>query len=238
MKILITAPLKQEPYIFEAYQDSVDQLILPDGVTLDRYYVVNDCDEIIEDIRGDYDVVNTGDVYARTHNDHIWTEENLAKMPRLRNMTIQRALDGGYDYWLSTDTDLVLDPETLKVLLEADKDIVSEVFWTMSKAGGWWCNGWMYDQADPDGRLAEFCTPGLYKVGMTGALTLVKTDVFRAGVSYDPIPNIRKVLYGEDRWFCIRAACLGFEMWLDTHFPATHLFTESIYNEWRAAKNG
>lgn len=232
MKILLTAPLKQSPGIFEAYQDSIDRLIIPDGVELDRFYVVNDCPEIVDQIRGDYVVRDTGDVYEKTHNDHIWTDENLCKMPMLRNLTIKAALDGGYDYWWSVDTDLVLDPNTLTALLEADKDIVSEVFWTQSKAGGWWCNGWMYDQADADGRLPQWTSPGLYQVGMTGALTLVKTQVFSAGVSYDPIPNIRKALWGEDRWFCIRAAVLGFEMWLDTHYPATHLFTEQIYQDY------
>ena len=232
IKVLLTAPLKQERGIFQAHQDSIDALILPEGVQLDRFYVLNDCDGLAEDIRGRYEVINTGDLYAKTHNDHIWTHENLAKMPLLRNRTIREALDGGYDYWWSVDTDLVLAPETLQVLLDADKDIVSEIFWTQSKAGGWWCNGWMYDQADADGRLREFTEPGLYQVGMTGALTLVKTDVLRGGVSFDPIPNIKNALWGEDRWFCIRAAVLGYEMWLDTHYPAEHLFTPAIYQDY------
>ena len=90
----------------------------------------------------------------------------------------------------------------------------------------------MYDQADAAGRLREFTEPGLYQVGMTGALTLVRTDVLRAGVSFDPIPNIKNALWGEDRWFCIRAAVLGFEMWLDTHYPAEHLFTDALYNDY------
>ena len=238
-RVLITAPLKQDVGIFNAFQDALDRLEIPEGVTVDRHYVVNDCAEVIPAIRGSYEVINTGDVYIKTHNDHIWSHENLSKMSLLRNATIKAALDGGYDYWWSIDTDLILDPKTLPVLLSADVDIVSEVFWTQSKAGGWWCNGWMYDQADADGRLKEFMNPGLYKVGMTGALTLVKTDVFRAGVDYSPIPNIRKVLWGEDRWFCIRAACLGFEMWLDTHCPAEHLFTPDLYRDYiRRLNNG
>ena len=232
MRALLTAPLKQDTGIFLAFQEALDELIIPDGVTLDRYYVVNDCPEVIDLIQGDYDVCNTGDVYEKTHNDHIWTDENLGKMPLLRNMTIRKALDGGYDYWWSVDTDLILDPHTLEQLLAADKDIVSEVFWTQSKAGGWWCNGWMYDQCDAAGHLPEWSQPGLYQVGMTGANTLVKTDCFRAGLSYDPIPNIRKALWGEDRWFSIRAAVLGIEMWLDTHCPAEHLFTPKIYQDY------
>ena len=238
-KVLITAPLKQEIGIFRAYQDALDELIIPRGVKVDRFYVVNDCPEIIPEIRGKYDVIDTGDIYMKTYDDHIWRRDNLDKMPALRNATIKAALDGEYDYWWSIDTDLVLQPETLEALLDADKDIVSEVFWTQSKTGSWWCNGWMYDQCDADGHFPEWKQPGLYQVGMTGALTLVKTDVFRRGVDYTPIPNIRKVLWGEDRWFCIRAAIAGVEMWLDTHYPAEHLFTHSLYQKYldRRAKN-
>ena len=238
-KVLITAPLKQEPKIFVEFQDGLDRLIVPEGVTVDRFFVVNDCDKILSYLKNaDYIIMNTGDQYIKTVNDHIWTNENLSKMPELRNATIKRALDGDYDYWFSIDTDLVLQPETLVTLLEADKDIVSEVFWTQSWQGKWWCNGWMYDQADAFGRLEEFRQPGLYQVGMTGALTLVKTEVFRKGVSFSPIPNIRKALWGEDRWFCIRAAVLGFEMWLDTHYPADHLFTPALYQEFIARRSG
>lgn len=224
IRVLIAAPLKQEPKIFREYQDALDRLIIPNGVTVDRFFVVNDCDEVIPEIRNaEYIVINTGDRYDKAVNDHIWTSDNLDKMPRLRNACIQRVRDGGYDYLFSIDTDLVLQPETLETLLDADKDIVSEIFWTNG-----WCNAWMYDQSS--GMTAEWSTPGLYQVGMTGALTLMKAEVFEAGVDYSPIPNI-KSLWGEDRFFCIRAACHGFEMWVDSHFPADHLFTEQHYQE-------
>lgn len=233
VKVLLTAPLKQSENIFAAFQGSIDALDVPKGVTLDRFFVVNDCPDIIPHIRGEYEVINTGDVYRKTANDHLWSNENLCKMSRLRNATIRRALDGGYDYWWSVDTDLILQPQTLRELLSAEKDIVSEVFWTQAASGAWWCNAWMYDQCDADGHLKEWLEPGLYQVGMTGACTLVRTDVFRHGVDYSEIPNIRKAIWGEDRWFCIRAACAGYEMWLDTHCPAEHLFTEAIYQKWR-----
>ena len=69
---------------------------------------------------------------------------------------------------------------------------------------------------------------------MTGALTLVKRGVFEAGVGYAPIPNIRRALVGEDRHFSVRAACAGFRMYLDTHCPATHLYTEEEYQKFKA----
>ena len=41
-RILITAPLRQDVDIFEAYQDSLDRLEVPEGFTVDRFFVVND----------------------------------------------------------------------------------------------------------------------------------------------------------------------------------------------------
>ena len=222
MKVLITAPLRQSVDIFQAYQGALDKLTVPH----DRFYVVNDCPEIIPYIRGDYEVMNTGDLYQKTSDDHIWTHDNLTKMHALRNRTVKAMLDGGYDYWFSVDTDVILRPLTLETLIAADKDIVSEIFWTNG-----WCNAWMYDQAA--GMSQEWKKPGLYQVGMTGACTLVKRKVFEAGVDYTPIPCIVKSLWGEDRHFSIRAACAGFEMWVDTHYPAEHLFTAALYKDWR-----
>ena len=92
MKILIAAPLRQELHIFREYQRGLDEMKIPEGVTVDRFFVVNDCPEVIPEIKGDYMVVNTGDVYERRDNDHYWTHENLGKMHQLRNLTVERAL--------------------------------------------------------------------------------------------------------------------------------------------------
>ena len=229
-KILITAPLRQDADIFEEYQHGLDRLEIPDGYEVSRFFVVNDCDEILPHIRNArYIVQNAGDRYEKTANDHIWTLGLMLKMSGLRNQTIREALDGGFDYWFSADTDLVLDPRTLRQLLEADKDIVSEIFWTQH-----WCNAWMVDQYSPPD--PAWYTPGLYPVGMTGACTLVKRRVFEAGVDYTPIPNIMKALRGEDRHFCVRAACAGFTMWVDTHCPAKHLYTREEYDKYKAGR--
>lgn len=222
-KVLITAPLKQEPKIFKEFQRSLDELNIPEGVEVSRFFVVNDCPEVIPEIHdAEYIVKNTGDVYKKTNNTHIWSKDNLSKMHELRNLTVKKMLDGGFDYWWSIDTDLVLKPDTLQWLLDADKDIVTEAFWTNG-----WCNAWMYDQCG--GTKNEWKQKGLYKIGMSGACTLVKRKVFEAGADFTPIPVINKCLIGEDRHFCIRATVLGFEHWLDTHSPPVHLYTESHY---------
>ena len=234
-RILITAPLRQDVDIFEAYQDGLDRLEIPEGYEVSRFFAVNDCAEAIPAIRGaKYEVMDTGEEYRKTDNDHLWTVDLMWKMGDLRNRTIREALAYGFDYWFSVDTDIVLDPRTLRTLIEADKDIVSEIFWTQAPNGRYWCNAWMVDQAC--GMPEEWKKPGLYRCGMTGALTLVKRKVFEAGVDYTKIPNIHQALRGEDRHFCVRAACAGFGMWIDTHCPARHLYTRKLYEEYMAGR--
>ena len=234
-RILICAPLRQDTDIFEEYQKGLDALEIPEGFEVSRFFVVNECDEVIPHIRDAKWVrVETGEAYEKTSVDHLWSLDNMWKMGELRNMTVKEMLDGGYDYWLSIDTDIVVNPWTLYRLLEADKDIVSEIFWTQAPNGRYWCNAWMADQSS--GMTEDWRKPGLYRVGMTGALTLVKRKVFAAGVDYTPIPNIYAALKGEDRHFCVRAACAGFEMWIDTHCPAKHLYTRKLYEEYMAGR--
>jgi len=234
-KVLITAPLRQDADVFEAYQDGLDRLEIPEDTEVSRFFVVNDCDEVIPHIRNaKYIVADTGDAYQKTSNDHLWTLDLMWKMGELRNRTIREMLDGGFDYWLSIDTDIVVAPETLKTLMDADKDIVSEIFWTQAPNGKYWCNAWMVDQSA--GMPEEWRKPGLYRCGMTGALTLVKRAVFEAGVDYTRIPNIHQALRGEDRHFCVRAACAGFGLWIDSHCPARHLYTRRLYEEYMAGK--
>ena len=234
-KILITAPLRQDADVFEEYQKGLDALEVPEGYAVSRFFVVNDCREVIPFIENaEWTETETGEAYEKTGNDHLWTLDLMRKMSGLRNMTIRKMLDGGYDYWFSVDTDIVLDPRTLKTLIEADKDIVSEIFWTKAPSGFYWCNAWMADQSA--GMPEDWKKPGLYRCGMTGALTLVKRKVFEAGVDYTQIPNIRTALRGEDRHFCVRAACAGFEMWIDSHCPAEHLYTRSVYNDYMARR--
>ncbi|MNZ71669.1 Glycosyl transferase family 2 [compost metagenome] len=62
-------------------------------------------------------------------------------------------------------------------------------------------------------------------MGGLGACTLISQHAIKAGVSYNQIRNIS--YWGEDRHFCIRAAALGIPLFVDTHYPALHLYRDS-----------
>ena len=228
-RVLIAAPLRQDPKIFREYQKGLDSLIIPDGVKADRFFVVNDCVEVVPYIRrADYVEVNNEN--GMMYRDHLWTGELVGNMSTYRNMTIRRALEGGYDYLLSVDTDLVLEEHTLEYLLKADKDCVAGLFWTNG-----WSNAWMYDQAEDNNR-AEWKIPGTYRIGGSGALFLIKRKVLLSGVDYTPIPNLRKAVFGEDRHFCIRAICNGFEIWVDNHCQPVHLYKNKQYDDYMGGR--
>ena len=229
IKVLIAAPLRQNPKIFREYQKGLDGLIIPEGVTADRFFVVNDCPEVVPEIRNaEYVEINSDNVTM--YQDHVWTGDLVSAMSTYRNMTIRKALEGGYDYLLSVDTDLVLEPHTLEYLLKADKDCVAGMFWTNG-----WSNCWMYDQCTGN-HLPEWDEPGLYRVGGTGALFLIKRKVLEAGVDYSPIPNLKKAVFGEDRYFCIRAVCNGFELWADNHCQPVHLYQNKHYDDYMGGR--
>lgn len=237
-RILLTAPVKREPKIFNEYQNALDELIVPEGFEADRFFVVNDCPEVIPHIRNAAYITYDSEPEEIQKRAHDWTGGTIWKMCNMRNMTILYMLQHGYDYWFSVDTDLILNKHTLEYLLAANKDIVSEIFWTERDDRSIWCNAWMYDDGDVDNMWETWFAPGLYQVGGTGASILVKRRVFEAGVGYGRIPNIRKALTGEDRFFCVRAACAGFEIWMDTNAPAIHLFGEKEYRTYMDMKRG
>ena len=220
-KVLIAAPLRQDPEIFREYQKGLDNLIIPEGVRVDRFFVVNDCPEVIPEIYN-AEWIEHNSENVTMYQNHLWTGDLVDRMSEMRNQTIRKAMDGGYDYLLSVDTDLVLEPHTLQVLLETGKDIVAGLFWTNG-----WSNAWRWDQAD--GYDPEWEKPGLYEVGGTGALILISRKVFEAGVDYTPIPNLKKAVFGEDRHFCIRAVCNGFKIWADSHCLPVHLYQRPHY---------
>jgi hypothetical protein len=65
---------------------------------------------------------------------------------------------------------------------------------------------------------------------MAGACTLIKRSVLEKNVNWNPIRNLSMSVW-EDRAFCIRAAVNNVDIWIDTHYPAIHLYRQSEYDK-------
>lgn len=177
------------------------------------------------------------------YEDHIWKAGALEKVTVFKNEIINYCIDNKFDYLFLIDSDIVIDKRTLKQLLSDNVDIVSNVFWSQ-----WKKNANLYSQcfwipeiftqhkafgvpiSSQEARQirettnAELKIPGLYKVDGLGACTLITRHALEAGVDFRAIPNVR--IPGEDRAFCIRAGVLGFDLYMDTTYPAYHINRE------------
>ncbi|MBW7475173.1 glycosyltransferase [Paenibacillus oenotherae] len=252
-RILIGSPVHQKPAILRENLSALLQLN-SGSFQADFMFIDDNRDEQSSEMLrlfariGDRVIVtpSTGlpDEYVRTEETHYWNEGLIWKVAGFKNDLIIHALQQHYDYLFLLDSDLVIQPDTLSRLIQADKDIVSEVFWTR-----WQPHAspqpqvWLRDEYEQyerqrgervsdeeaalryDQFIAQLKQPGLYEVGGLGACTLISRQALLGGVHYGPISNLS--FWGEDRHFCVRAAALGFRLYVDTSCPAYHIYRDS-----------
>jgi GT2 family glycosyltransferase len=184
--------------------------------------------------------------YVCNEMTHCWRDELIWKVAAFKDQMIAHARDNGYDYLFLVDSDLVMHPKTIDTLQDAHKDIISNIFWTSWQPGTlempqvWLTDDYTLwellpgEQAISDEekhkRMAAFFAmlrvPGVYEVGGLGACTLISRHALEKGVSFKKIKNI--TLWGEDRHFCVRAVALGLLLNVDTHYPAYHIYRETL----------
>lgn len=252
IKILLGSPIRQKKEILTEFLSGIEKLDLDDFLKMDFFFIDDNIETESSQVLAYFAAKNANTVVASIPSDdnsaylcseftHVWEEKLIWKVAQFKNSIIKKALDERYDYLFLVDSDLVLHPRTLKQLISQNKDIIAEIFWTR------WepdfpelPQVWMFDQynlysINRDRSLTQeeivrqvqdfikqLRIPGIYKVGGLGACTLISKSALESGVNYNEVYNISFV--GEDRHFCIRAAALGFELYVDTHYPAYHLY--------------
>jgi hypothetical protein len=214
-------------------------LIIPEGVTLDRCFYLHNSEDLRPLLR-DSDMVlynNRQVEYKTTGATHEWTADNLTEVARMKNEMIDICLRANYDYYFLVDSDLILHLKTLANLLARNKEIVAGIFWTewFQGSGVIEPNCWDLDTYTTE-NANRYRIPDLHETGGTGALILIKRDVLERGVNYTPIYNVSFSIY-EDRAFCIRAACAGFQLYVDSTLPARHLYRRADFENYRRLKN-
>jgi hypothetical protein len=249
LRILVGSPIRQDPRILRHFLGSLERLER-DGIVLDFAFVDDNDDAASSELLRDFSVdgqvlVTPGSgqqtAYKRDEQTHFWREELIWKVASYKDWMIGLARQGGYDGLLLLDSDLVLHPLMLRQLVNANVDIVSEVFWTrwtpeeIEMPQVWLSDhysmvrplrGQQLTPAEINRRTLEFIdqlrVPGLYEVGGLGACTLISRRAIEAGISFREIPNVS--FWGEDRHFCIRAMALGLRLHAETSYPPLHLY--------------
>ena len=238
----------QSPKILEKFLDSLKALDLSNiNVT---FRIIDDnqipiSSDMLRDVDFGYEKILTSapereSTYVTNETTHFWNYSLLFRVAALKNEIIKYAVENDYEYLFFIDSDLLVNPILIKHLLAQKKEIISEIFWTSWQPGEIpMPNVWMYDfyemahpAFDEHTRsvmtmdfLSKLKSPGVYKVGGLGACTLLSMNALKSGLDFSPIENTS--IKGEDRWFCIRACVLGYQLFVDTHYPAKHLYRES-----------
>ena len=251
-KVLIASPIRQKSNVLNEFLIGLEELEKGDNHSA-FYFVDDNADEKSSDLlkefanRNDTVIVKGSDLFQTDDNydGHNWKLETLAKVTTYKNTIIKYCLDKGFDYLFIVDSDIILDKRSLLQLLSDKVDIVSNVFWNQWKKNGmmtaqcFWIPD-IYLQESSWNTLRSFeeshkirlqmykqlRKPGLYTVDGLGACTLISRRALESGVNFTPIYNLK--LLGEDRPFCIRAGALGFELHMDTHYPAYHCCREEF----------
>ena len=250
-KVLVGSPVYQKLEILEAFLESLKNLSRA-TISIDYMFVDDNIDKnssklLAEFAREESKVMviqgKKKDIYVCNDDTHYWDDDLMLKVATYKNHIIKHTIDEHYDYVFFVDSDLILHPNLTEHLKTKNKDIISEIFWTQ------WHNDrplepnvWLFDEYDlvpkqlgeklteeemnirQNQFLNQLKTPGVYEVGGLGACTLISRDALIAGVSFQPIKNL--TIPGEDRFFCIRAAVLGIDLFVDTHYPAYHIYRE------------
>ncbi|WP_379157862.1 glycosyltransferase family 2 protein [Paenibacillus sp. sgz5001063] len=252
MRVLLGSPVHQKPHILQEFLNSLQRLRRV-NIELD-FYLIDDNEDrassrLLEAFAASENEVflqasGCHDAYIRNETTHYWNFSLVWKVAGFKNLMIRRAEAFGYDYLFLVDSDLILHPDTLLQLIRADRDIISEIFWTQwHPSTPQQPQVWMHDEynqweGEPGEQpsqeeisrrfhlfLAKLQQPGIYEVGGLGACTLISRKAIAAGASFDRVRNIS--YWGEDRHFCIRAAALDIPLYVDTCYPALHVYRDS-----------
>ena len=242
-KVLITAPVHQNEDIFQEYLWSLNRLFIPKDIEIKKFFYLHNCENLKNFLNEDeYVIINDETTFHVTEKTHIWKNENFSAVSNMRTMALEKARNENFDYVFSVDSDVLLNQITLSLLIEDNKDIVGNIYWTDFQSKGILMPN-CYDQENSQfdklqGGMERLKIMGLYNVGVVGACTLIgKRVIENTYINYFPIKNISTTKW-EDQAFITRARCLipDITVCIDTRFPARHLYRQSDYDLWMKDK--
>lgn len=241
-RILIGAPIRQHPFVLKSHLQTLRWQSLPPNVKTDYLFV--DDNDIPESsvLLADFSTLGAPPepepTYAKQEETTRWAESAFHRMAAMRQQLLDHALSEGYDHAFMVDSDLLLDPQTLRVLLSTSKPIVSAVYYTK-----WQPDSpplpqvWLRHPYVLSGRgveqhefLKSLHDKQLTRVYGLGGCTLISREALERGARYAPLLKGLPeggMWRGEDRSFCIRAERAHIEMWADPWPSLFHAYRPS-----------
>lgn len=168
-----------------------------------------------------------GYVYIRVSSIH--------SIDDMRNQAVAEALRLDCTHLLQIDSDMVVHPETIPIMLSREKSIVGALYFNR------------FPPFDPtaiisEERFPEWVPNSFYEVEKIGAgCLMVNMDVFRE--MEPPWFKIQRdekgiIDLGEDFTFCEKARALGYPIWCDSMVTAKHVNEMLVDESTRMAYEG
>lgn len=256
-KLLIGSSVKQKATILEEFLKGLTELDL-ENLEVSYYFIDDNTEQKSSELLNEFSknnsnvllkkntdfVVDANQKYECNESTHVWKKELINRIIVFKNDIIRYAKEKEFDYLFFVDSDIVMNPCTIKHLITRNVDIISNVFWTQWSLGGemypqvwlqdknnFYIENWdkEYSYMDVQQFTADFVNqmklPGMYRVGGLGACTLLNKKSIQSGVNFSLIDNVS--FWGEDRHFCVRARVLGLDLFVDTVYPAYHIYRET-----------
>lgn len=249
IKVLIGSYIHDKKEILEKFLKSILNLDKEDLI-LDYYFIDDYNDAITSQLLKDFKIHHNNTTIfdvALGENSYICNDENvcddslLDRVIRFKNKILTHGRKKNYDYVLILNSNIMLYPKSLKSLIHGKKDIVSNMLWNKCNEkddpsflailnAGYFLNDYReYKKLSDEDKLKEnfnvltmLRNPSYYKVNGVGPCILLSRRAILAGCNFTKIYNIS--FENEGMYFSLRAAVLGFEMFVDTNYPANMLY--------------
>lgn len=245
-RILVGTCIKKPLPVVRAYLQALQWQDRPPNTELSFAFVDDSGDPGVHDLLAsanatllapDQDSAPYDDTGPVTHQ---WSPAAMARVGRMKNRLLQKAVTEKYDAIWLVDADLICDTTTFRSLWTLNVPIACAVYWT------YWNNPaamrgqlhaapqvWLQHPYGLEGRgmdQAEFrarlVTRQRTEVWGQGACTLIRTPVIEKGVNFDYVPGVplEGMMAGEDRHFCLRAESLHIPMFADPWPDLFHIY--------------
>lgn len=227
--IMIGAPIQNREEIMNDYLNHIYTLNYPKDRIKLAFFINNSTDKTYELVK------EFTDLHSHEYNETIVWKKKVLKgklddqtrfrrdfvlFSIVRNTFLKRILRTDFDYLYSIDSDILVPPDSLTLLLGHDKDIISALIENGEFKGDMYYN--VYQQKAED-VYHVFLTDWLnqqtepFEVDVTGACYLINRKVLDAGVKYSYYHQ------GEDGGFCRSAQDKGFKLYCDPTIRPVHL---------------
>jgi len=165
--------------------------------------------------------------HSRSGPNRGWSTSTVDRIIEIKNHGIRNALEENFDYAFLLDADMIPHPRLIHRLIECEADIVAGITWTrFHREAPLMPNCWDYQTYNfrSAESIIRLRVSGVYEVGGLAAATLYSRRALIAGVCFSRIPNLE--MWGEDKHLSVRAACLGFRLFVCTDFPLFHMYRD------------